>query len=296
MRRRYVTNLVASTGKFGSALDATVNECPYCNGRSTKTGFYLSGGNQTQKWRCHCCGRTWSIKKLNRINHERYNVAVSTMKSGGSARSAATVASISKITAARIQRQLIRSGEIAPRQIIGPKRARHDYQKQWTERTGMTQYQRLKWRERLRASVALWLAKNKEPLSVKKIYDAMRPTFPEISTESINLILWNNTDNVFKRVGEKWSYAPSPFWYPGLFLRPNKPQQSPYKELSIARSIWFELNGLRDTATEEAVTALTEQTRRQDAWETSRAIRKSTPQFQLLATAMAINTTNENNR
>jgi hypothetical protein len=226
-----------------------------------------------------------------RISEEKESIATLAIKSGKSARTAADMAKINKQTAALIKRRLIASGEVSKNSRSSTVRDRGNYIKEWQLRTGMNQYQLLMFRERLRHSIALWLAKNKEPMPADKIHDAMRQSFPDVAYASVNQILHNNTDHVFRRVGERWTYTPSPFWFPGLFKSPSK-----WVELETARAIWFERNGLRDTLTEDAASREKERQEQAESYRASVAIGRAMPGLRFMATAGEIAKHYETNR
>lgn len=146
----------------------------------------------------------------------------------------------------------------------------------------MTQTQRKRWQEKLRASISLWLAKSDVPLTNEQIYQAMLPSFPELKRCALSFMLNYNAEHVFvKNKSGKWTYHPGKYSFPLV-------AESDVPERYLARAMWFDKRGLKDEFVERQIQNM--QKRQNDfVKETQQnAIISVQPQLRLLATAGAI--------
>lgn len=263
--------------------------CPNGHLEVKKNGTYTHVNGTSQRFYCSVCRITWSEfgKQMNRLPVKKRELAEQAFRSGFSHRKVALIAGISTETARSISRRI---GIIYPPRPMG-KRNRRDYLITYWK----THKVNIERNDTVRASIALWLAKNVKPLSKEQIFAAMLPQFPHLKNYSVTNILRTDADHCFKRIGDKFTFEPSPFYSPIMSYREGKPISKYRQLMDAAHAVWFQVRGLRDKDAEEFIETLKKRNEEFIHRKHIEAIRKTQPLLQLMATAAAINKTNETN-
>lgn len=143
----------------------------------------------------------------------------------------------------------------------------------------MTQFERLKWRDKVRAKVNLLLAESNRPLKDHELYDRLIQHFNNCSFNSMVQILHANIDETYFLKGEYWSYEPCPFFtfHDGYEL----------DEYS-ARAAYFRKIGEADPTKAMIEELKEEQHAESDRIKRKRASERMLPAFQMINAASAI--------
>lgn len=265
--------------------------CPNGHDDPIKFGTFKHVNGVSQRYRCRMCNVVFSEGKLgmNRLPIAKREALELALREGLSHRKAALVAGVAMETA---RKNAYRIG-ILPKPRKKGQRERGDYVRLWQERQPVIGEKRLERNDIIRASVALWLAKNVKPLSSEQIFRAMLPQFPWLKSYSIKNMLNFNADHCFKKVGDKFTFEPSMVYSPCLHFKPGKTRKKYYLLMDAARAAWFQARNIPDHHVEEFIERLKEQNAEHIKARQREAIDATRPLLQLMATAAALQNHNE---
>lgn len=246
---------------------------------------YGTTANNKQRYQCFDCGKTFiRNKSVNRLPEPLVNKVVKALKSGKSHRAIEAALGVNRGTVQRYSKVIGIKYKYRP--ALRPKR--RDYLKDYWRAQSMTQWQKLQWRERCRASISLWLAKNKKALTAQQIYSAIKPQYPDLSMNSLLQFLNVNSEECYKKVrGNKWTYRPQEWFVP------HELQTCHFPERELARRMYYQVRGIRDANLEMMQKCWDSDRKSKEQEQLRKAIKKSTPSLVMLATATAIAKTYE---
>lgn len=231
---------------------------------------------------------------MNRIPERVLSHVIECLNRGISTRTTSVMTGVCKATVFHIvKRHGIKLPKAIPDYEKWGRRDRTQYLATYKPKYSMTEHERLKWRERIHGHIALWLAKNKKPQSVDRIFDALRVQFPDLGKQAMRYMLTANSWGCYRKVGSNYTFIPPDFYLPWAGFKPGK--LTPYPEMHAAIATYYQLSGVRDEGTEEAIERLKMANEDFIRKTHAEAVRKSLPQLKLMATAAAIGSYHESN-
>lgn len=261
--------------------------CPKCGLIAYKFGFTPNKNlGPIQRFRCPWCGTTFNGRNAttNRLPQSKIDAVIKLLQSGASKRSVAKLVGVTKTTVWKLGMTVVLPPKSPP---SGPKRDRSEYLSRYYIDAGITAHYRNERREIVRGHLALWLAKNKEPMNIDKIFAAISVSFPHLKRYSVINMLKQDVEDCFKKSGDKFTYQPPEIYFP--LLSEGRPNRWPGRMLmEQARAVWFDVRGLRDELTENAIARIKNNNVQFLKAKKSEAIQSSIKTLRLMATASQI--------
>lgn len=263
--------------------------CPKCQSDNVKChGTYTTlFRGRIQRYKCLNCINWFSdhTGNMSRIPDDKRIKLLELIESGESVRGAAKMVGVHAVTAALAAK--VSGLDVSKKQSKGYRwRDRAAYFKKLGKEYKVTQYQRLKVRDKIHGTIALWLAKNDKPQSVDKIYDAVKVQWPWLKKSSVLYMLRHGSWGYSKAIGDKFTYEPPPCYFPAFFFTPG--HLSKYPEMDAARAVYFQRRGITDIETERVIESLKRENEEFIRQTHAKAIEKAAPQLRMMATALGI--------
>ena len=220
---------------------------------------------------------------MNRLPSEKYQMILTLLRQDISARTIEKLTRVSKVTVCKLAKQ----NGFQVKRNKGT-RDRREYFKVYKMRRTLNQYEQNKLRERIRACLALWLAKVVKPQPASKIYEAIKVQFPHLKKSAVTYILNRDCEGIFHKTAHGYTFQPSQWYCPEAWGPPYRDDKRPAEMIS-AYALWFQLRGLKDTGMANRLKNIADQKKYNDLARVKLCI----PQLRLMAMTAAIGETYE---
>lgn len=192
---------------------------------------------------------------MNRLPNAKRTIVEAALRGGFSFRKTAILARVHINTVISTARRIGVAAMLKKKGI----RHRTEYQKLWLKSKGVPHMMLTQRNDIVRASVALFLARSVRPMSKEQVFSAMLKEFPWLKEYSITNMLRTNADHCFKEIEGRFTFEPSPFYFPGVNFKPGKERGKYYQLMDAARAAWFDAVGIKDEHVEQLILKLKQQ-------------------------------------